>query len=162
MPLQEKCSQESLGQTMKPSLCPALRGAGWSWEENSAREEMCLNHQLSCKTLWSFKSVCKCLEVVEQIPGIWAWLLVPAKLTCFHLRCPSGKPLAASLAEPIPHTSRLNPISDKASISTQTPLVGLYQDRWQKEWCKMAHENHVYLLLLQSFIISRMSTLYTL
>lgn len=109
---------------------------------------MCLNHQLSCKTLWRFTSVCKCLEVVKQIPGIWAWLLVPGKLTCFHLWCPSGKPLAASLAEPVPHTARVNPISDKASISTQTPLVRLYQGRWQKEWCKMAHENHVYLLLL--------------
>lgn len=84
---------------------------------------MCLNHQLSCKTLWRFTSVCKCLEVVKQIPGIWAWLLVPGKLTCFHLWCPSGKPLAASLAEPVPHTARVNPISDKASISTQTPLV---------------------------------------
>lgn len=143
MPLQGKCNQESIGQTTKPSLCPAVKGAGWSWEENSARQEMCLNHQLSCKTLWSFKWVCKCLEAVKQIPGIWAWLLVLGKLTCFHLWCPSGKPLAASLVKPIPHTSWLNPISDKTSISTRTPLVWLYQGRWHKEPCKMAHENHV-------------------
>lgn len=75
--------QESVGQIMMPHT--PVKGACWFWEENSAKEEMCLNLQLSCKILWNFKLVRKLLEPVKWIPGTWARLLVLGKLTCFHL-----------------------------------------------------------------------------